>query len=507
MRRLCSSLLGSIIALALFLSPSFAYATTKLSFTGTSSGTMFLSAPPVASGTIILPTLDGGTAYLIDGSRTISTSSPLVGGGALSNNLSFSLDLSATYVWSGTQNASSATSILPNSLGLPSTCSPASVYVNLSGSTAQKLYVCESDNTWVAVGSSITSTALANNFTAISDPTATDDTPDYAVGSRWINTTDDTQFVAVDVSSNAARWFRTDIGNARFSGARKGGVLDLNYYDVPGGSSIDLATQINFWTNSYTSPSNTIADATIERASGENGQLSLINRGTGNLSLTSGGNLLFTTTASTNDILLQSSDQVIVYGGGVSAGVDASATMVIVDDDVQNTQLSLTNDIAGTDKPAQLTMLQRNGTTTTVNNEQLSRITSYGYENIGTSANMIAGTIGFDAGENFTDTASGGNFLVGVTANGTTTAQVRFKVLGDGSSFLTKDDGTNGVEMTTAGVLQKRGTGSIIADAVTSGTPASASAACTAGTINYDADYLYICVATDTWKRSAIATW
>jgi cephalosporin-C deacetylase-like acetyl esterase len=61
--------------------------------------------------------------------------------------------------------------------------------------------------------------------------------------------------------------------------------------------------------------------------------------------------------------------------------------------------------------------------------------------------------------------------------------------------------------MTTAGVLQKRGTGSIIADAVTSGTPASASAACTAGTINYDADYLYICVATDTWKRSAIATW
>ena len=29
----------------------------------------------------------------------------------------------------------------------------------------------------------------------------------------------------------------------------------------------------------------------------------------------------------------------------------------------------------------------------------------------------------------------------------------------------------------------------------------------TAGDIRYDADYVYICVATDTWKRAAISTW
>ena len=42
---------------------------------------------------------------------------------------------------------------------------------------------------------------------------------------------------------------------------------------------------------------------------------------------------------------------------------------------------------------------------------------------------------------------------------------------------------------------------------LTTKTPASASATGTVGTITYDTDYIYICTATDTWKRVAIATW
>lgn len=38
-------------------------------------------------------------------------------------------------------------------------------------------------------------------------------------------------------------------------------------------------------------------------------------------------------------------------------------------------------------------------------------------------------------------------------------------------------------------------------------TPASASATGVAGTIAWDADYIYVCTATNTWKRTAIATW
>jgi hypothetical protein len=41
----------------------------------------------------------------------------------------------------------------------------------------------------------------------------------------------------------------------------------------------------------------------------------------------------------------------------------------------------------------------------------------------------------------------------------------------------------------------------------TAKTPASASATGTAGEIAWDANYIYVCTATNTWKRSAIATW
>lgn len=43
--------------------------------------------------------------------------------------------------------------------------------------------------------------------------------------------------------------------------------------------------------------------------------------------------------------------------------------------------------------------------------------------------------------------------------------------------------------------------------AVSLGTPASATATGTFGEIRYDANYMYLCTATNTWKRSAIATW
>jgi hypothetical protein len=41
----------------------------------------------------------------------------------------------------------------------------------------------------------------------------------------------------------------------------------------------------------------------------------------------------------------------------------------------------------------------------------------------------------------------------------------------------------------------------------TSKTPASAAAAGNAGDICWDASYIYVCTATNTWKRAAIATW
>lgn len=38
-------------------------------------------------------------------------------------------------------------------------------------------------------------------------------------------------------------------------------------------------------------------------------------------------------------------------------------------------------------------------------------------------------------------------------------------------------------------------------------TPASATATGVSGTICRDANFIYVCVATDTWKRAALSTW
>lgn len=51
---------------------------------------------------------------------------------------------------------------------------------------------------------------LLNNLAATTDPAVTDDGGDgYGIGSRWINTTGDTEFVALDVTVGAAVWKRT----------------------------------------------------------------------------------------------------------------------------------------------------------------------------------------------------------------------------------------------------------------------------------------------------------
>jgi len=69
---------------------------------------------------------------------------------------------------------------------------------------------------------------LKDNLTATVDPAVgNDETEDYAVGSRWINTTSGVAFVAVDVSTGAAIWEQTTGGG--------GGVLG-------GGWRFDSAT-------------------------------------------------------------------------------------------------------------------------------------------------------------------------------------------------------------------------------------------------------------------------
>ena len=68
-------------------------------------------------------------------------------------------------------------------------------------------------------------------------------------------------------------------------------------------------------------------------------------------------------------------------------------------------------------------------------------------------------------------------------------------VLGDSLNGNTVTIGTDG-SVTITGPL-----------VIPTKTPSSASDTGTTGEIAWDADYIYVCVDTDTWVRAAIATW
>ncbi|MFA5999807.1 MAG: hypothetical protein WC783_02385 [Candidatus Paceibacterota bacterium] len=85
--------------------------------------------------------------------------------------------------------------------------------------------------------------------------------------------------------------------------------------------------------------------------------------------------------------------------------------------------------------------------------------------------------------------------------------------VGLGNAYRAVDPGTNnlivegnvGIGVTNPGAKLDINSDSFILK--TAKTPASASATCTTGTIAWDSDYVYVCVATNTWKRSALTTW
>ena len=78
-----------------------------------------------------------------------------------------------------------------------------------------------------------------------------------------------------------------------------------------------------------------------------------------------------------------------------------------------------------------------------------------------------------------------------------------------GSSHATKANVTELLAGTGVVVGSFSSTGLAVTGdiSVSTKTPASAAAAGVAGTITWDASFLYVCTATDTWKRVAIATW
>jgi hypothetical protein len=85
--------------------------------------------------------------------------------------------------------------------------------------------------------------------------------------------------------------------------------------------------------------------------------------------------------------------------------------------------------------------------------------------------------------------------ILSLIAGGTNVMNITNSNVGIGTTSPTISDG---VGLHLAGKILRIGTAK---------TPATAGAAGNAGEICWDADYLYVCIATNTWRRIAHATW
>jgi hypothetical protein len=95
-----------------------------------------------------------------------------------------------------------------------------------------------------------------------------------------------------------------------------------------------------------------------------------------------------------------------------------------------------------------------------------------------------------------------------VVVNQTSDSLVDFRVESDNNTHMLFVDGSaDKIGINTDAPIVKLDINDNTIRVRTPGTPSSASDIGAQGEIRWDADYIYVCVATDTWKRVAIGTW
>ena len=104
---------------------------------------------------------------------------------------------------------------------------------------------------------------------------------------------------------------------------------------------------------------------------------------------------------------------------------------------------------------------------------------------------------------------------VGITTNGTLAATISdasstlFKVLSSGGDAMLEvnETTTNLLQVWSGETLRFQVNSTTGINIGPTGTPASATATGEVGQVEWDSSYIYMCVATNTWKRVAVATW
>jgi len=203
-----------------------------------------------------------------------------------------------------------------------------------------------------------------------------------------------------------------------------------------------------------------------------------------------------------NDIEIASGKDVVVKFDG--AGASATATNVfndlvvtgltgpVVGDITGNVTGNLTGNVTGN-----VTGNLTGDVTGDVTGNLSGNVTSTGSSSF-TSIAVTGGTIN---GTQIGATSASAGTFTGITVTGTATIATAAVSAGaiDGTNIggTTPDAGTFTTLATTGDKISVQ----------TAKTPASAGASGTAGDIAWDTNYVYVCVATNTWKRAALSTW
>jgi hypothetical protein len=137
--------------------------------------------------------------------------------------------------------------------------------------------------------------------------------------------------------------------------------------------------------------------------------------------------------------------------------------------------------------------------TTGINNTSIGR---QALAILTTGSNNVA--LGRNAGVSIT--TGSGNTILGASMAGTS-ALTNTVIIGAGLVERMRITSTGNVGIGTSSPTTLLDVNANSIRVRTARTPASAIAAGNQGEIAWDADYIYICTATDTWKRVAIATW
>ena len=302
----------------------------------------------------------------------------------------------------------------------------ASITPKVDGDTLDATPIGE---TTPAAGSFTTLTSTTNKLDATVAPTVNDDIDlGYVVSSRWIDVTNDKEYVCLDNTDGAAVWTETTASSSDVindTSPQLGGNLDMRTYKLVGeGGSIGV----------YIDSDGKVGIGTITPSD----PLTVQTVGTSGINILSGA----------TDI------SIIRMNGSWT--------------------------------------LSRNNTSVRLDGDELPvNITGAG------------GTVR----ASYKHTASSVNYLEytgSVTGSGVTMATVGSDTNID---IILEPKGTGSVGIGTNSPTAILDINSNILRLRTAKTPATAGADGNQGDIAWDANYLYVCVSTNTWKRSALSTW